>query len=102
MADQFRASHGRLDVSSEGDQMDQSSPQLRECVAEVAVAVHGVTKDVLAGAHVRQYRRSLRLAEGGATVLTVLFIASAIAAAVPVGQPNRAVAAQHTAIAGGM
>jgi hypothetical protein len=41
-------------------------------------------------------------ARGGVTVLAVLFIASVIAAVVAAGQRNQAVAAQHTAIAGGM
>ena len=102
MAGQLKASHGRLDVSSEADQVDQSNPQSRECLAEVAVAVRGAPKDVLVGAHIRPHRRTVRPAHGGVTAVAVLLIASAIAAAVAVGQRDQAVAAQHTTIAGGM
>ncbi|HEX2289999.1 MAG TPA: hypothetical protein VHH53_07370, partial [Pseudonocardiaceae bacterium] len=68
--------------------MDQSNPHLRECVAEVAVAVRG--------------DRSVRLARGGVTALAVLFIALAMAAVVVVDPRNQVVATQHTAVAGGM
>ncbi|MDQ5856049.1 MAG: hypothetical protein M3302_07035, partial [Actinomycetota bacterium] len=84
MADQRKASHGRLDVSSEGDEVDQSNLPLRGC------------------AHIHQHRRGVRLARGGFTALAVLFIGSALTAAVTVGQRNHADAAQHTAITGDM
>ncbi|MGH3530175.1 MAG: toll/interleukin-1 receptor domain-containing protein, partial [Pseudonocardiaceae bacterium] len=84
------------------DQIDQSNPQLRECVADVAAAVREVPKDELVGEHIRQHRRTMRLARGGVTALTVLLIAALVAAVVAVGQRNQAVAAQHTAVARGM
>ncbi|MDQ4091941.1 MAG: hypothetical protein M3143_00500, partial [Actinomycetota bacterium] len=102
MADQLRASHGRLDACSEVDEVHQSNPQLREWVAEVPATVPGVPLDVLAGEHIGQQRRRLRPARRGVTALAVLLIASVIAAVVAVvavGQRNQAVATQHTAIA---
>ncbi|MGH3790720.1 MAG: TIR domain-containing protein, partial [Pseudonocardiaceae bacterium] len=40
------------------DQVAQSNPRLRACVADVAAAVHGVPKDELVGEHIRQHRRT--------------------------------------------
>jgi hypothetical protein len=84
------------------DQVDQSNPWLRECVADVAATVREVPKDVLVGEHIRQHRRTMRLARSGATALAVLLIVSVAAAVLAVVRGNQAVAAQHTAIARGM
>ncbi|MBV8540262.1 MAG: TIR domain-containing protein [Pseudonocardiales bacterium] len=84
------------------DQVDQSNPRLRECVADVAAAVREVPKDTLVGEHIRQHRRTMRLLRGGVTVLTVLLIAAIVATVIAVDQRNQAVAAQHIAIARGM
>jgi hypothetical protein len=84
------------------DQVDQSNPQLRECVADIAAAVHQVPKDELVGEHIRQHRRTLRLARGGVTTLALLLIAAVVAAVVAMGQRNQAITAQHTAIARSM
>jgi WD40 repeat protein len=84
------------------DQVDQSNPRLRECVADVAAAVREVPKDVLVGEHIRQHRRTMRLARGGVTTLVALLVAALVAAVIAVGQRNRAVAAQRTAIGRGM
>lgn len=73
------------------DQVDQSNPRLRECVADVAAAVREVPKDVLVGEHIRQHRRTMRLARAGVTTLAVLLVAALVAAVVAVGQRNRAV-----------
>jgi type II secretory pathway pseudopilin PulG len=72
------------------DQVDQASPRLRECVADVAAAVREVPKDMLVGEHIRQHRRTMRLARGGATALAVFLIAALVAAVVAVGQRNQA------------
>ncbi|MGH3854920.1 MAG: hypothetical protein ACRDR6_15770 [Pseudonocardiaceae bacterium] len=72
------------------DQVAQSNPRLQECVADVAAAVRGVPKDMLMGEHIRQHRRTIRLARGSATALVVLLIAAMVAAVVAVGQRNRA------------
>ncbi|MGH3701190.1 MAG: toll/interleukin-1 receptor domain-containing protein [Pseudonocardiaceae bacterium] len=84
------------------NQVDQSNPRLRECVADVAAAVHEVPKDVLVGQHIREHRRTMRLARSGATALAILLIAAVVAAVLAVVRGNQAVAAQHTAIARGM
>lgn len=83
-------------------QVDQSNPRFRECVADVGAAVRGVPKDVLVGEHIRLHRQTMRLARGGVAGLVMLLIASLVAAAIALGQRNKAVAAQHTAIARGM
>ena len=86
----------------DADQVDQSNPRLRECVADIAAAVRKVPKDELVGEHIRQHRRTMRLVRGGITTLAVLLIAAVVAAVVAVGQRNQAVAAQHAAIARSM
>ena len=84
------------------DQVDQSNPRLRGCVADIAAAVREVPKDTLVGEHIRHHRHTVRLARGGVTALAALLIAALVAAVVAVGQRNQAVAAQHNAIARGM
>jgi hypothetical protein len=71
------------------DQVDQSNPRLRECVADVAAAVREVSKDVLVGEHIRQHRRTMRLARGGVTALAVLLIAAVVAAVLAVARETR-------------
>jgi hypothetical protein len=60
--------------------VDQANPRLRECVADVAAAVREVPKDELVGEHIRQHRRTMRLARGGVAVLAVLLVAALVAA----------------------
>jgi len=81
------------------NQVDQSNPRLQECVADIAATILEVPKDMLLGEHIRQRRRTLRLARSGVIALTVLLVA---ALAVVVSQWNQVIAAQHTAIARGM
>src|SRR5262249_26458716 len=83
----------------DAEQVDQANPRLRECVADVAATVREIDKDLLVGEHIRQHRRTLRLARGGIASLVVLLIAALIAAVVAARQRNEAVAAQHTLIA---
>jgi hypothetical protein len=83
----------------DADQVDQSNPRLRECVADIAAAVREVAKDELVGEHIRQHRRTMRLVRGGVTGLAVLLVAAVAAAVVAAGQRNEAVAAQHSAVA---
>ncbi len=80
------------------DQVDQSNPRLRECVADVAAAVREVPKDDLVGEHIRQHRRTMRLARGGVTVLTVLLIAALVAAGIAFQQRATAQRERDTAI----
>lgn len=83
----------------DADQVDQSNPRLRECVADIAAAVREVAKGDLVGEHIRQHRRTMRLARGGVTGLATLLIIAVVAAVVAVGQRNEAVAAQRSAVA---
>jgi MTH538 TIR-like domain (DUF1863)/WD domain, G-beta repeat len=71
-------------------QVDQSNPRLRECVADVAAAVRGVAKDDLVGEHIRQHRRTMRLARGGVIALVMLLIAALVAAGVAFQQRTTA------------
>jgi hypothetical protein len=84
------------------DQVDQSNPRLRECVADIAAAVRGVAKDELVGEHIRQHRRTMRVTRSAVTALAILLISALMAAVFALDQRNEAVAAQRTAIARGM
>jgi hypothetical protein len=79
--------------------VDDSNPRLRECVAGIASAVRGVPEDDLVGEHVRQHRRTVRLARG---VVAVLVVAVLVAGLVAFGQRNSAVAEVRTATARGL
>ncbi|MCA1702337.1 MAG: TIR domain-containing protein, partial [Actinobacteria bacterium] len=84
------------------DQVDQSNPRLRECVADLAAAIHEVPKDVLVGEHIRQHRRIVQLTRSVVVTLSVLLVVAVVAAVVAVNGRNQAVTAQHSAIARGM
>jgi len=86
----------------EVDQVDGSNPRLRECVADIASAVRGVPKDDLVGEHVRQHRRTVRLARGAVTALALLTVGVLVAAFIAVGQRDDAVAQARTATARGL
>jgi WD40 repeat protein len=72
------------------EEIDWADPRLRDRVADVAGAIHGVSKDAVVGEHVRQHRRTMRLARGGATALAVLLVAALVAAVVAVWQGTEA------------
>jgi WD domain, G-beta repeat len=80
------------------DQVDQSNPRLRDCVADVAAAVRGIPKDELVGEHIRQHRRTMRLARGAVTTLAVLLIAALVAAVIAFQQRATAQSERDTAI----
>lgn len=84
------------------DPAGQSNLHLQDCVANVASAIRGIPKDMLVGEHLRQHRRTMRLARGGLTTLTVSLIAVGVVALVAWNQRNQAAAAQLTAIARGV
>jgi hypothetical protein len=84
------------------EQVDQANARLRECVADVAAAVRGVPKDALVGEHIRQHRRTMRLARGAVLGLALLLVVASVAAVLAVLRGNAAVEAQHLAIARGM
>ncbi len=72
------------------EQLDQSNPRFRERVAELAAPLHGVSKDELVGEHVRQHRRTIRLARAAVAGLTMLAIATTGASAIALVQRNAA------------
>ena len=80
------------------DQVAQSNPRLRECVADIAAAVREVPKDELVGEHIRQHRRTMRAAWGGVTVLAVLLVAALVAAVIAFQQRATAQSERDTAI----
>ncbi|SEQ51247.1 WD40 repeat [Lentzea xinjiangensis] len=84
------------------ENVDESNPRLRECVADIASAVRGVPKDDLVGEHVRQHRRTMRLARGAVTALAVLAAAVLVAALIAVAQRDDAIAQARTATARGL
>lgn len=81
------------------EHVDDSNPRLRSCVADIASVVRGVSKDDLVGEHVRQHRRSLRLARGAVAALVAGVL---VAGLVAVGQRDSAVAQARTATARGL
>lgn len=79
-------------------QVERSNPRLQECVADIAAAVREVPKDELVGEHIRQHRRTMRLTQGGVTVLAVLLIAAVVAAIVAFHQRDSAIAQRDSAL----
>jgi WD domain, G-beta repeat/MTH538 TIR-like domain (DUF1863) len=80
------------------EQVDQFNPRLRDCVADIAAAVREVPKDELVGEHIRQHRRTMRLARGAITALAILLIAALVAAVVAFQQRATAQRERDTAI----
>jgi MTH538 TIR-like domain (DUF1863) len=80
------------------EQVDQSNPRLRDCVADIAAAVREVPKDELVGEHIRQRRRTRRLVWGVITTLAVLLVAVLVAAVVAFQQRATAQSERDTAI----
>jgi WD40 repeat protein len=71
--------------------VDDSNPRLRECVADLAATIKGMPKDLLVGEHIRQHRRTIRLARAAAAGLVLLTVTAVVAAFVAVGQRDNAV-----------
>jgi hypothetical protein len=71
-------------------------------MADVAAAIREVPKDDLVDEHIRQHRRTMRLARSGVSALVVLLIVAIVGGALAVIRGNQAIAAQHMAIARGM
>ena len=74
----------------DADQVAQTNPRLRDGVADIAASLQGVSKDALVGEHIRQHRRTMRLARGAITALVLLLVATLIGALVAVSQRNQA------------
>jgi WD40 repeat protein len=80
-------------------QVAQSNPRLRDGIADVAATVRGVPKDILVGEHIRQHRRTMRLARTAVAVLVVLALAAAAAAFVAYDRQQQADRSGRTATA---
>jgi hypothetical protein len=74
-------------------------PRFRDRMAGLVAPVRGVPKDTLIGEDIRQHRRSMRLLQGGATLLALFAVASLVAALVAVQRGNTALARQVAAAA---
>lgn len=72
-------------------QVDRSNPRLRESVADIAATIREVPKDLLVGEHIRQHRRTMRLAWSGSVTLILLLVLSVIGFGVAVAQRDEAV-----------
>lgn len=75
----------------EVSQVDRSNPRLRDCVADLVAAIRDQPKDLLIGEHIRQHRRTKRLAWSAVTVLSLLLVVSFVATMVAVSQRDEAV-----------
>jgi WD40 repeat protein len=75
-------------------QLDLTDGRFRDQIAELAAPAHGIAKDELAGADVRQHRRTLRHAFAAGVALVLLTLASIATSAYAV---NAAAAARSSA-----
>lgn len=66
--------------------LNLNDPRFRDCMASLAAPVHGVPKDSLIGEDIREHRRALRLARGGAGLLALFLVGAIVAATIAVGQ----------------
>lgn len=73
------------------------SPRLIDQVAEIAAPIHGVTKEQIEGADLREHIRTRRLARSAVAILSVLTIVASIAAVAAVGNAHQARANERRA-----
>ena len=85
-------------VDDDGD-LTLSNPAFVEAVADVGAAVHGVPKETLDGAELRERRRSRRALQTTVAVLAVLLAMTLVAAAVAVRELRESERAQDLAVA---
>ncbi|MEV0701733.1 hypothetical protein AB0I53_27990 [Saccharopolyspora sp. NPDC050389] len=95
----FREEPHWVDLSwlSDAEQVDRANPRFRECIADLAAPLRGMSKDELVGEHIQHHRRNLRTAWGAVSALAVLLVVALVATAVAVHQGN--VAAQQADLA---
>jgi WD40 repeat protein len=79
----------------DSEQIDRANPRFRECIADLAAPLRGLSKDALVGEHIRHHRRNLRTAWSAVSALALLLVAALVATSVAVQQANRA--AEETA-----
>jgi MTH538 TIR-like domain (DUF1863) len=72
------------------ERVSRANPDLQQVVADVAAALRGVPKDELVGIHVREHKRTMRLAGGAVASLAILLVVSVVAAVVAAVQRNTA------------
>jgi WD40 repeat protein len=65
-------------------------PEPEDAVAAIAARIRGVPKDQLVGTAIREHRRTMRLAGGAITGLTILLAAAVVAGSVALVQRNAA------------
>ncbi|HKX74923.1 MAG TPA: WD40 repeat domain-containing protein, partial [Acidimicrobiia bacterium] len=81
----------------EETQLDMRNSRFREAVADVASALHGVSKDDLESEEVRQHRRTRRTAWTAGVLLAVLALAAATGAVIAFDQRREAEAQRAAA-----
>lgn len=72
------------------EQLDPADPRFRDAIAEIGAPLHGVDKDLLVGAQLREHRRTMRFLRSGIAVLAVLALVAGTAAFYAFGQRNEA------------
>jgi MTH538 TIR-like domain (DUF1863) len=76
--------------SDSSAQVSRANPDLQQVVADVAATIRGVAKDELVGVHVREHKRTVRLASAAVTALVTLLVVAVAAAVVAITQRNTA------------
>lgn len=71
--------HVDLSWARTEEQLDLRNARFRDQIAELAAPIHGMAKDDLEGADVREHRRTLRAAWGAAAALLLLALVSVVA-----------------------
>jgi hypothetical protein len=77
---------------------DRKSLLAADRIAAIAAPIRGVPKDTLIGEHLRQHRRTMRLAGSGITVPGVLTALAVTAGVIAVGQRDSAIRQRNQAI----
>lgn len=81
------------------DQLGLRNAGFRAAIADLAAPMHGVSREDLEGEDVRQHRRAMRFAWGGAALLALVTVLAVAAAVFAVQFANRAQANERRAVA---
>ncbi len=84
-------------VTAGGDGHSDRRVQLGDLVAEFAAPIHGIAKDSLIGAHIRQHRRTRRTVQSVIITLSILLVAVTVAGIVAVLQRDEAIHQRNVA-----
>src|SRR3984957_3797304 len=80
-------------------QLDSRKPQIpADLIANVAAPIRAVPKDTLVGQHLREHRRTMRLAGSAVTVLAVLTVLAIVASLLAIGQRDNAIGQRNQVI----